>query len=81
MAVGGETAVLPEIRHAVVDQFHWLTNPQFRDLYSLGQVAPGPNMTMVLLIGYRTAGALGALAVGRAFFLPDCVLVLIARRL
>lgn len=81
MAVGGGTAVLPEIRHVTVDRFHWLTDPQFRDIYSLGQVAPGPNMTMVLLIGYRTAGALGALVVGVAFFLPDCALALIARRI
>lgn len=80
MAVGGGTAVLPEIRHVTVDQFHWLTDAQFRDLYSLGQVVPGPNMTMVLLIGYRTAGALGALVVGAAFFLPDCALALFAHR-
>ena len=81
LAVGGGTAVLPALKQHTVDDQHWLTNDQFRDAYSLGQVAPGPNMLMVLLIGYRLAGALGALVVGVAFFLPDCALTLAANRL
>jgi chromate transporter len=81
LAVGGGTAVLPEMEHLTVDQFHWVTKSQFRDIYSLGQVAPGPNMLMVLLIGHKMAGALGALVVGLAFFLPDCVMTLVANRL
>ena len=71
LAVGGGTAVLPDMQHATVHWFN-LTDKQFRDIYSIGQVAPGPNMLMVLLIGYRLAGALGAAVVGVAFFLPDC---------
>lgn len=80
LAVGGGTAVLPEMQHATV---HWfgLTDKSFRDIYSLGQVAPGPNMTMVLVIGYRLLGAIGAAVVGFAFFVPDCVLTLAANRL
>src|SRR5215470_6537787 len=80
LAVGGGTAVLPEMQHATVHWFN-LTDKQFRDIYSIGQVAPGPNMLMVLIIGYRLAGALGALIVGIAFFLPDCALTLAANRL
>ncbi|HVA80130.1 MAG TPA: chromate transporter [Candidatus Binataceae bacterium] len=80
LAVGGGTAVLPEMRHATVHWFN-LTDKQFRDIYSLGQVAPGPNMLMVLVIGYRLMGALGAAVVGAAFFIPDCVLTLLANRL
>jgi chromate transporter len=81
LAVGGGTAVLPEMEHLTVDHFQWVTRGQFRDIYSLGQVAPGPNMLMVLLIGQKMAGAMGALVVGLAFFLPDCVLTLVANRL
>ena len=80
LAVGGGTAVLPEIDRQAVQHFHWVTAGEFRDMYSLGQVAPGPNMTMVLLIGYKVLGALGALAVGMAFFLPDCVMTLVVHR-
>jgi chromate transporter len=80
LAVGGGTAVLPEMQHLTVHHFHWISDGEFRDMYSLGQVAPGPNMTMVLLIGYRVAGLLGALVVGLAFFLPDCILTLVVHR-
>jgi chromate transporter len=81
VAVGGGTAVLPEMERLVVHQFHWMGDKQFRDIYSLGQVAPGPNMLMVMVIGYRLAGAAGAAVVGVAFFLPDCILTFFANRL
>lgn len=81
VAVGGGTAVLPEMERLVVHQFHWMGDQQFRDIYSLGQVAPGPNMLMVMIIGYRLEGAAGAAVVGLAFFLPDCILTFFANRL
>jgi len=81
LAVGGGTAVLPEMEHLTVYKYQWITAGQFRDVYSLGQVAPGPNMLMVLLIGHRMAGAVGALVVGLAFFVPDCILTWLANRL
>ncbi len=81
LAVGGGTAVLPEMQHMTVQQFHWVTDQQFRDIYSLGQVAPGPNMLMVMVIGYRIAGVAGAAVVTFAFFLPDCALTLFANRM
>ncbi|HUA32521.1 MAG TPA: chromate transporter [Candidatus Binataceae bacterium] len=80
LAMGGGTAVLPEMQHMTVHTFGWLTDKQFRDIYSLGQVAPGPNMLMVLVIGYRLAGAMGALVVGLGFFVPDCILTLVVNR-
>jgi chromate transporter len=81
LAVGGGTAVLPEMQHMTVDHFHWITDNQFRSIYSIGQVAPGPNMMMVMLIGYKLAGFAGAMVVGIGFFLPDCILTLFANRL
>jgi chromate transporter len=70
LAVGGGTAVLPEMKELVVNQHHWLTSDQFGQIYSLGQLAPGPNMLMVAVIGYRVSGYLGALAALVGFFLP-----------
>ena len=81
LAVGGGTAVLPEMERLVVQQFHWMGDQQSRDIYSLGQVAPGPNMLMVMVIGYRLAGAAGAAVVAVAFFLPDCLVTFFANRL
>src|SRR5260370_7666472 len=81
LAVGGGTAVLPEMHYMTVAHFHWISDKQFRDIYSLGQVAPGPNMLMVMVIGYRLAGAAGAAVVGLAFFIPDCLLTFYVNRL
>jgi len=75
LAVGGGTAVLPQMKHEVVGTHHWLDAEQFTDIYSLGQLAPGPNMNMVCVIGYRVAGIAGAIVVLLAFYLPSCTLV------
>ena len=63
LAVGGGLAVLPEMKSLTEVRHHWITPDQFMDFYSLGQLAPGPNMNMVLLIGWQVAGPVGALAV------------------
>lgn len=81
LAVGGGLAVLPEMKDRTVNQYHWVTADQFVDFYSLGQMAPGPNMVMVALIGYKVAGLGGAIAVLVAFFLPASLMTFGANRL
>jgi chromate transporter len=81
LAVGGGTAVLPQMKHEVVGSHHWLSAEQFTDIYSLGQLAPGPNMNMVSVIGYHVAGIPGALVVLLAFYLPSCTLVFAVGRI
>ncbi|MET3352318.1 chromate transporter [Xanthobacter autotrophicus] len=81
LAIGGGTAVLPEMKQLTVEAHHWITDGQFRDIYALGQVAPGPNMLMVIVIGYHVAGTPGALIAFAGFFLPASTLALGASRL
>jgi len=80
LAVGGGLSVLPEMKRLTVEDGHWLTGGQFVDFYSLGQMAPGPNMNMVLLIGLHAAGLAGAAVVWLAFFVPSSALALVAGR-
>lgn len=80
LAVGGGTAVLPEMQTLLAHQFD-IGHTQFVHIYSIGQVAPGPNMLMVLIIGFQVAGLLGALVVLLAFFIPSSVLCFYAGRL
>jgi chromate transporter len=68
------------MHHLTVHTYQRLTDAQFRNIYSLGQVAPGPNMLMVLVIGYQLAGWAGMAVVGIAFFLPDCLITLFVNR-
>ena len=74
LAVGGGTAVLPEMKKLTVEDHSWITNDQFRDTYSIGQIAPGPNMLMVILIGYQVAGIAGGLVAFFGFFAPSGVI-------
>jgi chromate transporter len=80
LAVGGGTAVLPEMQTILAHQFG-IDHTQFVHIYSIGQLAPGPNMLMVLIIGYQIAGMLGACAVLFSFFLPSSLLCLYVGRL
>lgn len=74
LTVGGGMAAFPEMKDLTVEVHHWLTFPQLIHLYSVGQMAPGPNMMMIVPIGLWAGGALGALVVLVAFFGPTAIL-------
>ncbi len=81
LTVGGGMAAFPELQYLTVDVHQWLTQPQLIHLYSIGQMAPGPNMMMIIPIGDWAAGPLGALVVVIAFFGPTALLTFIVGRL
>jgi chromate transporter len=81
LTVGGGMAAFPELKVLTVDVHHWLTFPQLIHLYSVGQMAPGPNMMMIVAIGQWVAGLLGAVVVLISFFLPPAVLAFCMGRL
>ncbi len=81
LTVGGGMAAFPEMKALVVESHHWMTFPQLIHLYSIGQMAPGPNMMMIAGVGQWVAGPVGALVVVLAFFLPTGLLTLYVGRL
>ena len=74
LTVGGGMAAFPEMKILTVDLHHWLTFPQLIHIYSVGQMAPGPNMMMIVVIGQWAGGLLGALVALISFFGPTAVL-------
>lgn len=62
MAVGGVNALLPEIFRQIVGVDHWVSASDFATLFAIAQAAPGPNMLIVALIGWKALGIPGALA-------------------
>jgi chromate transporter len=74
LTVGGGMAAFPEMQQLAVNVHKWLTFPQLIHLYSVGQMAPGPNMMMIVAIGQWAGGPLGAVAVLLAFFGPTAIL-------
>lgn len=75
VAFGGATALLPELHRVVVDHHHWLNDATFVQLYAIAQAAPGPNVLVVTLIGWKVAGLPGALAATLGMCLPMSVLI------
>ena len=74
VAVGGAVAVLPELQRQVVDVHHWMGAAEFGALFALAQAAPGPNVLVVTLVGWRVAGLAGALSATAGMLLPSGVL-------
>jgi chromate transporter len=81
LTVGGGMAAFPELKTLTVDVYHWVTFPELLHFYSLGQLAPGPNMMMVASIGVVVAGLPGAAVALVAFFLPTGLLTFAIGRL
>lgn len=74
LAFGGGTSVLGEMQRQVVEVHPWLTAQEFAALYALAQAAPGPNMLVTTLIGWRVAGLPGALVATGAMCAPSSAL-------
>lgn len=81
LTVGGGMAAFPEMKILTVDVHKWLTFPQLIHLYSVGQMAPGPNMMMIVSIGEWAGGLVGALVTVIAFFGPTALLAFVVARL
>jgi chromate transporter len=80
LTVGGGMAAFPEMKLLSVEVHKWLTFPQLIHIYSVGQMAPGPNMMMIVVIGQWAGGVLGAVAVLLAFFGPTALLAFFVGR-
>ena len=77
LTVGGGMAAFPEMKVLTVDVHKWLTFAQLIHIYSVGQMAPGPNMMMIVVIGQWAGGFLGALLTVMAFFGPTALLAFV----
>jgi len=75
LAVGGGAGIIPDMQRAAVDRYHWLTAGQFLDLFAISRAAPGPGSLIVVLIGLKVAGLIGAAVSFVAMFGPSCLAV------
>lgn len=61
LAVGGVSSIMPEMQRIVVESRGWVSAPEFTQLFAISQAAPGPNVLIASLIGWKLAGLAGAL--------------------
>lgn len=81
IAIGGINAILPAIRHEVVDVLNWMDDATFMQLFAVTQITPGPNVVIVSLVGWQVAGFWGLLVATIAMLLPACLLAYAVGRL
>jgi chromate transporter len=63
IAVAGVGGVLPHAQHQLVERERWLTQREFADYLSAGQLLPGPNIVNVaIMVGARYRGLTGSFA-------------------
>jgi len=75
VAFGGANAVIPEIHRQSVAVHHWMSDQDFAALFAISQAAPGPNVLIATLIGWKAAGLAGAVVATVAMCGPSCFLV------
>lgn len=70
VAFGGASALVPEMHRVIVEQRHWMDEATFAQLFAIAQAAPGPNVLVVSLIGWKVAGVPGAIVSTLGMCLP-----------
>jgi chromate transporter len=88
LSVGGAITTAPDMHRFLVDERHWLTDPQFSASISIAQSAPGPNVLFVALMGWNVglnAGGLPLAGLGMVLamtgiLLPSTTLTYLAAR-
>ena len=75
VCVGGGYASMPLIQAVVVDSYHWLTLPEFIDVFTISQMTPGPiGINAATFAGMKTAGIGGAISATMGFVTPSIFL-------
>ena len=64
-------------RRGLVERQRWLTEREFVELLTFGQILPGPNvLNLTVMVGYRFAGWTGAAATVAGFVGWPCLVVI-----
>jgi len=88
LSIGGAITAAPDMHRYLIDERHWLSDPQFSASIAIAQAAPGPNVLFVALLGWNiglNAGGLPTAVVGMTVTLlgilvPSTLLTFFATR-
>jgi chromate transporter len=80
LAFGGANAIVPELHRQVVDVMGAMSDTEFTNLFALAQTAPGPNVLILPLVGWRLAGPAGLAVATAATIVPTSALALVTGR-
>jgi len=77
ITLSGFGGVMFWARRALVERLRWLTEQEFVDLLTLGQLLPGPpGLNLTVMVGYRFGGWTGAATAVAGFLGWPCLVVI-----
>src|SRR5881296_616272 len=77
ITLSGFGGVMFWARRRLVEQERWLTEQEFVELLTLGQLLPGPpGLNLTVMVGYRFGGWTGAAAAVAGFLGWPCLVVI-----
>ncbi len=80
VSVGGIAAMIPEIHRQAVGVYGWMNDAEFATTFAISQIAPGPNILLMSLIGWRVAGFAGLMVATLSTVIPTSLVALAAHR-
>ncbi len=80
-AIGGVNGTLPEIHRQIVDTFHFMDDATFANLVAIAQIAPGPNLLVISMMGWHIAGFAGLGVATLATVLPPSIIAFFVERI
>ena len=73
---GGGYVIIPMMRRKFVEQYHWMEEEEVLDMAAIAQSSPGPvAVNAAILMGFRLAGAAGALVAALGTVLPPLLII------
>lgn len=81
LTFGGAYTAIPFIREDAVENYEWMTDPQFLDGIALSGVLPAPLIIFSTFVGYFGGGWLGAIVMTVGVFLPAFLITLLGHAL
>jgi len=78
LTFGGGMAMLPMLQREVVQKYHWATDEELLDYFSVGQCTPGIiAINTATFVGYKRKKVIGALAATLGVIFPSLVIILV----
>ena len=76
VSIGGIATMIPEIHRIAVENNAWMNDADFSTAFAISQIAPGPNVLLMSLVGWRVAGFAGLMVATLSTVLPTALLSL-----
>lgn len=78
LTFGGGLAMLPMLKHELVEKHGWVTEDEILDYYAIGQCTPGIiAVNTATFVGYKRRGILGGIFATLGMVFPSLVIILL----